>query len=237
MSGPRIRRMRVRRRLSNFFIKTCGLRRLHGGGAQRFVRAVLDEIDLQHLRDVSPCHRLDDRNEMYRYVHEACVKSGPVDYLEFGVFNGDSIRQWASLNAHPDSRFFGFDSFEGLPEDWRPGQDKGHFSTGGLVPSIDDPRVQFVRGWFENSVPVFARAFVPKNRMILHLDADLYGSTMLPLVHFSPCMTQGTLLIFDEFYDREHEFKALTDWQKVSRKTFRIVAEVGDYCRVCAELA
>ena len=42
----------------------------------------------------------------------------PIDYLEFGVRYGDSLFKWSGLNAHPDSRFIGFDSFEGIPEDW-----------------------------------------------------------------------------------------------------------------------
>jgi hypothetical protein len=64
-------------------------------------------------------------------------------YLEFGVFEGRSMRGWSShltaSGAHP----IGFDSFEGLPEDWRPGLGTGHFATG-QPPDIADPRVRFV---------------------------------------------------------------------------------------------
>lgn len=49
-------------------------------------------------------------------------------------------------------------------------------------------------------------------------------------------MSKGTLLTFDEFYDRENEFKALMDWQKIYKKNFRIVAEMGNYGKICAEL-
>ncbi len=59
---------------------------------------------------------------------------------------------------------------------------------------------------------------------------------MLALVHFAPFMSKGTLLTFDEFYDRENEFKALMDWQKIYKKNFRIVAEMGNYGKICAEL-
>jgi O-methyltransferase len=228
--------MSLRRRSANFLIKGCGLRKLQNSKLQRLIRAVLDEIDLQHVRDSHPCRSLLDRFEMYRYVYETYVKSEPLDYLEFGVFKGDSIREWATLNKHDGSRFYGFDSFEGLPENWRPGQEAGHFKVDGAVPSIDDPRVRFIKGWFEDTIPSFAREFSTRNRLLLHLDADLYGSTMLPLIHFAPFMSKGTLLIFDEFYDRNHEFKALQDWQRIYRKPFRIVAETQDYGRICAEL-
>src|SRR5205823_2777594 len=126
--------------------------------------------------------------------------------------------------------------FEGLPENWRPGSRAGHFSVGGTLPDIDDPRVTFVKGWFDSTIPLFARDFSTKNRLLMHLDADLYGSTMLPLIHFAPFMSQGTLLLFDEFYDREHEFKALQDWQKISKKLFRIIAQGQNYGKICAEL-
>jgi len=228
--------MGPKRRIADFFIKGCQLRKLQAGKLQRFIRTVLDEIDFQHLRDLYPCSSFTDREAMFRFVQESCFKGEALDYLEFGVFQGESIRNWASLNTHPDSRFFGFDSFEGLPEDWREGQGKGHFNLRGVMPQIDDRRVKFVKGWFENSIPPFARDFATSNRLALHVDSDLYSSAMLALVHFTPFMSKGTVLIFDEFYDRENEFKALMDWQRIYKKQFRIIAEMGNYGKICAEL-
>jgi macrocin-O-methyltransferase TylF-like protien len=228
--------MRARRRVANFFINGCGLRNLQGSKFQRFIRAVLDEIDLQKLRDAHSCPSFQDRVQMYRSVHESYFNGNAVDYLEFGVFRGESMREWVSLNKNKDSRFFGFDSFEGLPEDWREGQGRGHFDVQGVIPRIDDPRVKFVKGWYENTVPPFVRDFSTKNRILLHVDCDLYSSAMLALVHFAPFMSKGTLIIFDEFYDRENEYKALMDWQRISKKTFRIVAETSNYGKVCVEL-
>jgi O-methyltransferase len=229
-------RMSLKRHVADFLIKRCGLRRLHGGRFQGFIRAVLDEIDLQALRDAHPCRAFDSREAMYRHIAESCIGAEAVDYLEFGVYRGESMRCWTALNAHPDSRFFGFDSFEGLPAAWRAGQDKGHFDVAGNLPDIKDPRVTFVKGWFENTVPPFAREFRAGRRLVLHLDADLYGSTMLPLFHFGPAMRDGTLLIFDEFYDRNHEFKALVDWLRICPRRFRMVAQVDNYAKVCLQL-
>jgi O-methyltransferase len=228
--------MGLRRQIANFLIKGCGLRKLHNTTAQKLIRSILDEIDLQHFRDIHPCRSFDCRLEMYRYVQESLIGDDPVDYLEFGVFRGESIRCWTDLNRHKDSRFYGFDSFEGLPEDWRNGQRKGHFNIEGNMPNLDDPRVKFVKGWFDKIVPPFVREFAVKNRLVMHLDADLYGSTMLPLLYLSPLMTKGSLLILDEFYDREHEFKAFTDWQNIYRRNFQIVAEVDNYAKICAQL-
>lgn len=228
--------MRIQRRIANLLFKDCGLSKLHNGRIQKFIRTILDEIDLQHLRNIHPCNSFDTRQGMFRYLHESCLHREAIDYLEFGVFQGESIRCWIEMNHQAESRFFGFDSFEGLPENWRHGQVKGHFDVGGDIPQIEDSRVRFIQGWFDSTVPLFTREFSARNRLVMHLDADLYSSTMLALVHFGPFMAKGTLLIFDEFYDRDHEFKALMDWQRIYRRKFRIVAKVDNYSKICAEL-
>ena len=204
----------IRTVAKNFLIKGCGLRHLHGSKTSKLIRSVLDEIDLQHVRDSHPCQSFATREQMYDYVHEISIKGEAIDYLEFGVFQGESIRYWANLNKNGNSRFFGFDSFEGLPEGW---QDlpKGHFDVGGDFPRIDDVRVNFVKGWFVKTIPAFARELSVKNRLVLHMDADLYSSTMLVLVHLGPFLSKRDLIMFDEFGDREHEVRALRDWQTI----------------------
>jgi hypothetical protein len=228
--------MSTRRQFANFFIVGCELRRLHNTRIQRLVRAVLDEIDLQRLRDKHPCPECADRTEMYQFIHSSFIQQRPIDFLEFGVFQGDSIREWSAMNRDPQSRFYGFDSFEGLPETWRARQEKGHFDVGGTIPEIADPRVNFIKGWFDKTVPDFARDFAPQSRLVLHLDADLYSSTLIPLIYFGPFLRNGSLLIFDEFYDRNHEFKAFQDFLKISRRAYRVVCQMENYQKVCIEL-
>jgi O-methyltransferase len=228
--------MKTKRRVINFLLVGCQLRRLHNSAFQRLVRSVLDEIDLQCLRDLHRCPSFSERNEMYEYVNSSVVGNGAIDYLEFGVYQGESIRHWASINPHLDSRFYGFDSFEGLPESWRETQKKGHFSVNGNMPQISDGRVFFVKGWFDKTVPGFVETFAPKQRLVIHLDADLYSSTMIALVFLNKWMAPGTLLIFDEFYDRQHEFKAFQDFQRIWKRDFRVICQMDNYGRVCIEL-
>jgi hypothetical protein len=45
---------------------------------------------------------------------------------EFGVWKGATINYIASKTPGP---VHGFDSFEGLPEDWRPGFEAGAFKS------------------------------------------------------------------------------------------------------------
>lgn len=59
-----------------------------------------------------------DRNWLYRSVIEQeALDRCPINYLEFGVYRGDSLRLWLDGISHPDSRFVGFDTFTGLPRD------------------------------------------------------------------------------------------------------------------------
>lgn len=66
------------------------------------------------------------------------------------------MRQWSKLLRNPASTLHGFDSFLGLPHDWTlEGHERGYFSTEGQVPEIDDPRVRFFVGWFEETLPQY----------------------------------------------------------------------------------
>lgn len=51
-----------------------------------------------------------------------------INYLEFGVADGYSFLWWMHQNANPDSRFYGFDTFTGLPVDFGPYK-KGTFNS------------------------------------------------------------------------------------------------------------
>ena len=94
--------------------------------------------------------------DFYRYVHDQVCGGTAIDFLEFGVYKGHSIRFWSQMNRDPQSRFIGFDSFEGLPEDWTRNWPKGAMGdVAGAVPQIDDERVSFVKGWFQNTLPGF----------------------------------------------------------------------------------
>jgi O-methyltransferase len=144
-------------------------------------------------------------------VDELSLSHEPLRYLEFGVASGASLSWWVGHNHHADSRFVGFDTFEGLPEDW--GRiPQGAFSTHGQVPEIDDARCSYRCGLFHETLPRFLlEAPTSSSRTILHLDADLYGPTLFVLVTMAPRLRPGDLLIFDEFADVMNEFRALQD--------------------------
>ena len=134
-------------------------------------------------------------------LHEYLVAifDGEINYLEFGVHKGKSLKLWVERNQHPDSLFVGFDSFEGLPDDWNADYPKGHFSTDKKTPDIPDERCSFQVGWFNKTLPKFVQEFSFNKLTIVHLDGDLYDSTLFVLCTLAPKlkkMTFSSLMIF-----------------------------------------
>jgi len=180
----------------------------------------------QTAKENVECPRFASREEMYLHLSRTYLDNGqaPIDYFEFGVARGDSLRSWCSLNTHPETRFFGFDSFEGLPENWTSERPRGAFSTSGKTPEIPDPRVQFDVGWFQHSLPQFLQSYQRRNPLIVHNDSDLYSSTLYCLTAMNGLIPAGTLIIFDEFYDVLHEYRALSDYGSAYMRKYKIVA-------------
>lgn len=159
-----------------------------------------------------------DRGGLHELV-SAHLGAGPLDYLEFGVWWGKSLKHWTSLNTDPGSRFFGFDTFEGLPENWA-STPKGTFSTRGQPPSLQDHRVRFVVGLFQNTLYPFLADYQRLDRAVFHIDCDLYSSTLFCLAAMDRYLRPGDVLIFDEFYSLEHEFDAFLDY---TRSFYRVL--------------
>lgn len=174
----------------------------------------------------------EERFQLYDYLSSEVIGPSPITYLEFGVYQGNAIRYWSELNAHSDSSFVGFDTFEGLPENWQiyTGELKqGHFDTGGKFPDINDKRVRFVKGLFQDTLPGFLETFKPVNQLVINNDSDLYPSTLYTLCKLDPLMRPGTIIIFDEFSQVLDEFRALEDYSKSFRRKYEVLGASGQY--------
>lgn len=129
--------------------------------------------------------------------------------LEFGVRHGNSIRQLVQLvgqEAH------GFDSFQGLPEDWH-AESRGSYSTKGVIPKVP-PMVKLHAGWFDETLPQFATKHEGQARLI-NIDCDIYSSTKTVLDTLADRIVPGTVIVFDEYIGNEHwredEYKAFQE--------------------------
>ena len=165
----------------------------------------------------------EERKQLYGLAHELTKPDGSIDYLEFGVWKGDSMRVWLGLSKDPGSRFYGFDSFEGLPESWK-NLKAGDLSVDGKLPDIDDERVTWVKGWFKDTLPQFVKTYDPKNKLVIHIDSDLYSSALYVLMYLDPFIKPGTVLLFDDFSDIHHEFAAFKHYLRASLKQVECMA-------------
>lgn len=131
-------------------------------------------------------------------------------WIEAGVFHGRSIRLLAQANRPVQ----GFDSFQGLPEDWKTGEKAGSYSTQGRLPQVPE-HVTLHQGWFEHTLPTFIAQQQQPVRL-LHIDCDLYSSTKTVLQSCAPLFVAGTVIVFDDFIGypefAQHELKAFEEF-------------------------
>lgn len=130
--------------------------------------------------------------------------------LEFGVWRGHSINAIARI-VKP-KRVIGFDSFQGLLEEWK-GTDapRGAFDLSGHLPRVDK-NVDLVAGWFDKTLPEFLES---DSSLVsfAHLDADTYESTALVLELLGDRIVPGTVVVFDEFH-------GYPNWKNGERKAW-----------------
>jgi len=174
--------------------------------------------DLEDLRDCVTDY------DLYEWVVNTqldadLLKTGQI--LEFGTATGRTLNQFAYWLG-PDHTVVGFDSWQGLPEQFND-LPPGHFAQP-LPPVL--PNCKLVQGWF-GSRPPQDRSGIPENTAafyaranaaplaLLHIDADLYSSTQTVLKAFAAHIRPGTVILFNEYWNhptwKKHEYRA---WQE-----------------------
>jgi O-methyltransferase len=164
----------------------------------------------------------------------------PGDYLEFGVFEGDSfVTAFRLAKRYRLTRmmFYAFDSFAGLPDVadvdaiGHPGLSKGQLSSGGVERfkemvshrGVDLQRVVLVPGYFADSLHEGTKGTLSlRTAAIVYIDCDLYASTVPILNFIRDYIQDGTILIFDDWFlfkghpDRGEQ-RAFREWLDVNR--------------------
>lgn len=174
-----------------------------------------------HLNDAM---LLADRYALLDHALETAAKAGLSGLTcEFGVAGGKTLRYIAKKTQ---GLVHGFDSFEGLPEDWTGTAEKaGRFSRKGALPKTA-ANVRLHPGWFDQSLPKFLEAH-PGPASFLHMDADIYSSTRTVLTLMRPRIQPGTVLQFDEYYNypnwRMHEHRAFQEFVAETGLLYRYI--------------
>jgi hypothetical protein len=171
---------------------------------------------------LNPKNRCQTREQIWHlYLKEHNSNSA---FLEFGVWQGKSINYMALVR--PDCIFHGFDSFEGLPEDWKERHAKGTFAT-------DFSKLKFRsnifihKGMFHEKI---SDIFETNEKVVgIHIDCDLGSSTDIVLNNLSKLIIeQKPLLLFDEMFNykgfEDHEFKSFLNWINKNELNFSIEA-------------
>ena len=151
-----------------------------------------------------------------------------IDYIEFGVAGGHSFKWWLERNKNIASRFYGFDTFEGLPEKW------GHFEKGDMAVAMDslninDSRGSLYKGLFQDTLLPFLENYDNKNRKLIHMDADLFSSTIFTLSQIYRFLKPGDVILFDEFAVPQHEFLAWKIFTESFYVNYDVIGAANNY--------
>jgi hypothetical protein len=156
------------------------------------------------------------------------------DYLEFGVFKGDTFADaWEQARRHGqrEMRFYAFDSFAGLPDPSVSTPDTGgEFVEGQFAygrsdfernlrrARVDMSRVTIVEGFYEDSLRDTKPADLGlQAASVVWIDCDLYSSTVCVLDFVTEVVVDGSVLVFDDWHcfrsrsDRGQQ-KACAEW-------------------------
>jgi O-methyltransferase len=178
-----------------------------------------------------------DRVWLYQtIIQKERLNDEPIDFWEFGVFRGESLFAWLTNISHPNSSFVGFDTFTGLPERWRATEAEGAFNVYGEIPETSDTRCSFVVGLFQKTLLSYVRLHDFSRRLVIHLDADLYSSTLFVLTTLAPYFKPGDIIFFDNFICSVDEFRAFEDFVKAYRVQYEVLGAVQEYIRVCVKI-
>jgi len=134
----------------------------------------------------------------YGYLGEAlnlfASKAPDGLYLEFGVATGFTIK---NIAAATQNKVYGFDSFEGLPEDWEGYQEKkGAFKC--AIPKDLPSNVELLVGLFDETIPKFIEQHKNEKVAYMHVDCDIYSSTKCIFDNFKNMFQDGSVICFDE---------------------------------------
>jgi len=166
-----------------------------------------------------------NRRQMWDYAVSQITINGL--NVEFGVYKAESINYFADKLNPQGAVIIGFDSFEGLQEDWKGTSiPKGTFWLAGKLPPVR-PNVTLIKGSFDKTLPPFLER-ENENIAFVHIDADTYEATDYLLTKLSSRIVAGTLILFDEYIGypewEQGEFKAFKEFVEKESRSYEYLA-------------
>jgi O-methyltransferase len=216
---------------------------------QPFSDGLQNGVFMSELSQWRKAHPVTGYNDFYqetwdyerRYkLYEAIATSeglfqNPIHYLEFGVAGGHSFRWWLERNQQPDSKFFGFDTFEGLPEKW------GAFEKGAMAHPLEllhisDSRAEFHKGLFQETLLPFLDNYDGGLKKLIHIDSDLFSAALFVMTQLYRFLKPGDILLFDEFAVPKHEFLAFKIFTESFYINYEVIGAANNYLFVAIKI-
>jgi hypothetical protein len=152
-----------------------------------------------------------DKDSLRQSLFDLVSTNDKVIVLELGVAFGKGSKWIIDRLSTKLLEFHGFDRFTGLPRAWR-GLSIGHFSTNGIPPEINDPRVVWHVGNAEKTLKDFLQerqsSFQTARsdfKFVVIFDLDILEPTLECYQLLKPLLLSGDLIHFDEAFDAENE--------------------------------
>ncbi|GAB5449496.1 class I SAM-dependent methyltransferase [Gymnodinialimonas sp.] len=170
----------------------------------------------EHMEQ-SMLFRNKDKNREYAIKRAIGNEVADGLYVELGVAGGDGCRLFGNMLKPHGLEMTGFDSFEGLEEDWtgmQSGREVGAFTQAGELPKVPD-NVTLVKGWVQDTLPGYLEDTGKAPFAFVHMDMDTYTPTAYAMAAIKSRLRKGTVILFDELYGypgwKHHEYKALQE--------------------------
>jgi hypothetical protein len=139
------------------------------------------------------------------------------DYHEYGCYSANTFRMfltWAAMYDLPISRFWAFDSFQGLPApdeqvslaSWKQGtmrMSEEDFWSAIAKHGVFVDRVHTIRGFYADTLTTTRQTeFVEQQQPIAfaNIDCDLYRSALDVFRFIDPLLQEGSLIYLDDFF-------------------------------------
>jgi len=200
-------------------------------------------IDCLHSAQIINCKNKSKRVQRSNHLTHALRTINITGHvMEFGVYQGNTLKIISDYFSN--QTVWGFDSFEGLPEPWflkskvgsrRSQHPVGKFALGQeelqvVVNQFAKRKVKLVPGWFNQTIGPWMNDN-PGVVSFLHIDCDLYSSTLDILNLLNDRIVPGFVIVFDEMYPwndveqydlwEQGKFRALGEWISNHQRTFR----------------